>query len=97
MSVTFLPSRAAARALQVKTVVRTRYFSTPVNDTFSPVPSTPPPPPATQSALWAAVNARAPRNDWSKDEIRDIYNTPLMELAHQAVGECSSTGIDRLV
>ena len=58
-------------------------MSTPVNDAFTP-PSTayPPPPNAT---LTAAVDAREPRHDWSKDEIRAIYNTPLMELAFQAV------------
>ncbi|KAF7187327.1 Biotin synthase, mitochondrial [Pseudocercospora fuligena] len=86
MSLTILSRRAAARSIQPATTVFNRPFSTPVNDTFSPLSSssTPPPPPEAQSALWSAVNARAPRYDWTKDEIRDIYNTPLMELAHQS-------------
>lgn len=37
--------------------------------------------------LEDAVNAKAPRFDWTKDEIREIYNTPLMELAFQSVGK----------
>ena len=37
------------------------------------------------SALQSAANARGPRQNWSRDEIRDIYNTPLMELAFTSV------------
>ncbi len=39
----------------------------------------------TASALHSACQARAPRNNWSKDDIRAIYNTPLMELAFKSV------------
>jgi len=35
--------------------------------------------------LQEALKATTPRHDWTKDEIREIYNTPLMELAHQSV------------
>ncbi|KAH6566910.1 hypothetical protein BASA50_008054 [Batrachochytrium salamandrivorans] len=28
--------------------------------------------------------ANAPRNDWTKDQIQDVYNTPLIELLYQA-------------
>lgn len=86
MSLTLL-SKRAVRAVPVSAAVAVRSFSTPVNDAFSPIATTPPPPPreGQSSALWEAVNARAPRYDWTKDEIREIYNTPLMELAHQSV------------
>jgi biotin synthase len=76
----------AARSSVQAAAASSRSFSTPVNDAFSPISTTPPPSPDTPHTLWKAVNARTPRYDWSKDEIREIYNTPLMELAHQAVG-----------
>ncbi|KAF8417133.1 hypothetical protein EV426DRAFT_634845 [Tirmania nivea] len=34
--------------------------------------------------LQEALKATAPRHNWTKDEIREIYNTPLLELAHQS-------------
>ena len=88
MSLSLLPRRAPARCLRATTTAAVggmRAFSTPVNDSFSPIATTPPPAPEAQGAVWRAVNARAPRYDWTKDEIRELYNTPLMELAHQAV------------
>jgi len=39
----------------------------------------------TGSALQDAIQSKGPRLDWTKDEIREIYNTPLMELSHQSV------------
>ena len=42
--------------------------------------------PRTGSVLQDAMRQTGPRHDWSKDEIREIYKTPLMELAHQSVG-----------
>jgi biotin synthase len=84
MSLTLLSRRAAVRSVQSASAACTRSFSTPVNDSFAPISATPPPPPESTNALWNAVNARAPRYDWTKDEIREIYNTPLMELAFQA-------------
>lgn len=83
--------RVPARCLAATTnaaVGGIRAFSTPVNDSFAPISTTPPPAPEAQGAVWRAVNARAPRYDWTKDEIRELYNTPLMELAHQAVCLC---------
>ena len=89
MSLTLLSRRAAPRSLQT-TCNAIRTFSTPVNDSFSP--STPPPPPAgTEShVLQNAVRARGPRYDWTRDEIREIYNTPLMDLTYQSVRTVSS-------
>lgn len=85
MSLTMLPRRAAARSAPW-----IRQFSTVVDDTFSQVAPSggPPAPPQPRkgSVLEDAVNAKAPRFDWTKDEIREIYNTPLMELAFQSVG-----------
>ncbi|KAK6428951.1 biotin synthase [Oleoguttula sp. CCFEE 5521] len=83
MSLTLLPRRVAL----LSSIPRIRQFSTVVDDAFSPVSSSgvPPPPTARQgTALRDAVNAKAPRFDWSKEEIREIYNTPLMELAFQS-------------
>jgi len=82
MSLTMLPRRVVRSAPFI------RQFSTVVDDAFSPVaPASAPPAPRAKkgSVLEDAVNARAPRFDWTRDEIREIYNTPLMELAFQAV------------
>ncbi|KAK5727280.1 biotin synthase [Elasticomyces elasticus] len=79
MALTLLSRRAVARSLQATCI---RSFSTPVHDTFSA--SAPPPPPEAGNALRDAVSAQGVRSDWTKDEIRELYNTPLMELAFQA-------------
>jgi hypothetical protein len=89
MSLTIVPRRVALRSA-TRSTPWARQFSTVVDDTFSPVaPASAPPPPPPQArkgrVLEEAVNATAPRFDWTKDEIREIYNTPLMELAFQAV------------
>jgi biotin synthase len=42
--------------------------------------------PTPQSAVFErAVKATAPRNNWKKEEIKEIYDTPLMKLAFAAV------------
>ncbi|CAK7233844.1 biotin synthase [Sporothrix bragantina] len=33
-------------------------------------------------AFYRALNATAPRTDWTRDEIASIYNTPLIDLTH---------------
>jgi hypothetical protein len=38
-----------------------------------------------RSALENALEASAPRNNWTKEEIKEIYDTPLMKLAYAAV------------
>lgn len=45
----------------------------------------PPFPSTSKSVFEEAVNATKPRNTWTKDEISEIYKTPLMELAYAAV------------
>lgn len=45
--------------------------------------------PTANAALEQAVNARDTRTSWSKGEISDIYNSPLMELAFKSVRRIS--------
>lgn len=71
--------RHAVRSLQQVT----RSFSTIVDDRLSSIAGSPLP--RAGNVLQEALNATAPRHNWSRDEIREIYNTPLMELAHQSV------------
>lgn len=35
--------------------------------------------------LQDAIAAQAPRNNWTREEIQQIYDTPLSELTHAAV------------
>jgi biotin synthase len=52
----------------------------------APIFNTPLPVQATQSTLLQdAVNASGPRMTWTKEEISQIYNTPLIELQYAAV------------
>ncbi|EMD00626.1 hypothetical protein BAUCODRAFT_60814 [Baudoinia panamericana UAMH 10762] len=84
MALFLFSRRAAARSCTAATI---RSFSTPINDALSPVsPSAPPPPPEEQESvvLRNAVNARGPRYDWTREEIREIYHQPLMQLAHES-------------
>lgn len=37
------------------------------------------------SPLRDAISAQAPRTNWTKDEIQQIYDTPLNQLTHAAV------------
>lgn len=42
--------------------------------------------PTPQPAVFdRALEANAPRNNWTKEEIKEIYDTPLMKLAFAAV------------
>lgn len=41
--------------------------------------------PPSSSPLEDALSATGLRNNWTKDEIRQIYETPLMKLAYAAV------------
>jgi len=82
MALHIFPRRLAARSVQGAGI---RSFSTPVNDSVSPTsPTIAPPPPEFSNTLRNAVSADRPRYDWTRDEIREIYNTPLMELAFQS-------------
>lgn len=35
--------------------------------------------------LGEALKATAPRSNWTKHEIREVYNTPLLDLVHHSV------------
>jgi len=37
------------------------------------------------TAFENALNATGPRNTWTREEIKEIYETPLMKLAFAAV------------
>ena len=84
-------SKRAALSVQQLAQPTRRQFSTPVDDRLSSIAGTSPLQRAV-NPLHNAVNATTPRYDWTKDEIRQIYNTPLMELAHQAVRRAESIG-----
>ncbi|KIV77519.1 biotin synthase [Exophiala sideris] len=78
-------SRFAARS--ARKVHAVRYYSI-VHDVPRGGPSlgqAPPPPQAQgQSVFDQAVNALGPRNNWTKEEISQIHQKPLMELAFAA-------------
>ncbi|KAF2793629.1 biotin synthase [Melanomma pulvis-pyrius CBS 109.77] len=57
-------------------------LDTPVHATAQPAP--PPPSSTPPAAFHDAVQATAPRNNWTRDEVADIYNTPLIELTYAA-------------
>jgi biotin synthase len=84
----------APKALRLTSSSRKRLFSTVVDDrlgsTMIPAGGAAPAAATPTSALSAACTARAARNAWTKDEIREIYNTPLMELAFKAVSHSST-------
>lgn len=47
-------------------------------------------------AFEKAVGADAPRNNWTKEEIKEIYETPLMKLAFAAVCSAMNADVDEL-
>lgn len=75
--------RAARKAVQH---VSWRSYST-VHDVpraATSIPHLAPPSPSSRSIFNTAVDAKSPRHNWTKDEISEIYKTPLMELAYAA-------------
>lgn len=82
MAATFAP-----KALRLTSASRKRLFSTVVDDRLGStiLPASGSAPAAPGSVLSNATKATTARNVWSKDEIREIYNTPLMELAFKSV------------
>jgi hypothetical protein len=82
--VTFkMSTRQAVRSL--RQITNGRPFSTVVDDRMAMAAGSSSLP-RSGNVLQDAMRQTGPRHDWSKDEIREIYKTPLMELAHQAVG-----------
>ncbi|KAB8349852.1 hypothetical protein FH972_023865 [Carpinus fangiana] len=75
--------RHAARSLRLLANASRRAMSS-VHDVDSSILSSgapAPTPPTPGNTLEEAMQARAPRNNWTRDEIRSIYNTPLMDLS----------------
>jgi len=84
MESTRVCQRAARKAVQHITF-RSYSIVHDVPRTSAAIPHTAPPSPSPRSVFDEAVNASAPRNTWTKDEISEIYKTPLMDLAYAAV------------
>ena len=64
-----------------------RPFSTVID---APIPAasqhTPPAAPSSSGSVFSdAVQATAPRTTWTKEQISEVYNTPLIELTYGAV------------
>ncbi|EON60801.1 hypothetical protein W97_00010 [Coniosporium apollinis CBS 100218] len=82
----FTLSRSTALRLRQSAIPQLKQASR----AFSTVLDTPtisaetPASPSTRSTLQDALTANRPRTNWTKEEISDIYNTPLMELAFVA-------------
>ena len=80
-----IPLKRATQLMRPAVTRHARPLST-VQDIYpSGGGATPPPSPNTAAVVEEALNSRAPRMDWTRDEIREIYNTPLMELAFKSV------------
>lgn len=90
METSLMCRRTATKAIQ-RSNGRVQWLSRPysiVHDvprTTGSIPHTAPPSPEPASIFDQAVAATGPRNTWTKDEISQIYKTPLMELAYAAV------------
>lgn len=79
-----MSSKHAVRSLTQLTNASLRSFSTVVDDRLA-IAASASPFPRSVNVLQDALKATAPRHNWTRDEIREVYNTPLMELAHQSV------------
>ncbi|KAG9681116.1 biotin synthase, partial [Aureobasidium melanogenum] len=76
-----MSTRQAVRSL--RQIANGRPFSTVVDDRMAMAAGSSPVS-RTGNVLQDAMRQTGPRHDWTKDEIREIYKTPLMELAHQS-------------
>ncbi|KAG9728356.1 biotin synthase, partial [Aureobasidium melanogenum] len=76
-----MSTRQAVRSL--RQIANGRPFSTVVDDRMAMAAGSSPMS-RTGNVLQEAMRQTGPRHDWTKDEIREIYKTPLMELAHQS-------------
>lgn len=88
------PSRVCQRAARraVRHIPQSRKYSI-VHDiprTTGSIPHAAPPAPFSTSVFQNAVNAARPRHDWTKEDISQIYKTPIFELAYAAVRDIQS-------
>lgn len=81
----FLALRATAIR---RTLPAARQFSTVLDDAAITAAAAAPAASAGKSVLQDALNATRPRNTWSKAEITELYETPLMELVFASVLYC---------
>ncbi|KAF2493825.1 biotin synthase [Lophium mytilinum] len=80
---------AKSRSLQPRRLLSPQFISRPFSTVQDVVPGSstgPPqaPTPQRTSVLQDALQSTAPRTNWTKEEISEIYNTPLMELSYAA-------------
>ncbi|KAF2248955.1 biotin synthase [Trematosphaeria pertusa] len=61
-----------------------RPFSTVLDTPINPAAQQTPPPAPSSSVFHDAVQAAAPRTNWTKEEISELYNTPLINLTYAA-------------
>jgi len=63
-----------------------RPFSTVLDTPIDPKTQKVTPPAIRKSSVYEdAVNATGPRTNWTREEISEIYNTPLIRLTYAAV------------
>lgn len=82
MKVTTIGRSLARQTLKPIPVSRTYSTVVDLPRASTPISHTPPPPRPIQSSVFEhAANATAPRNDWTREQITEIHQKPLMELA----------------
>lgn len=62
-----------------------RPFSTVLDTPIDPKTQQVAPPTRKSSVFEDAVNAAGPRTNWTREEIAEVYNTPLIRLTYAAV------------
>ncbi|KAF1964009.1 biotin synthase [Bimuria novae-zelandiae CBS 107.79] len=74
------PSSALGRTFSVA-----RPFSTVIDAPIAAASKAPPTAPSSSGNVFSdALQATSPRNDWTKEQIAEVYNTPLIELTYGA-------------
>jgi hypothetical protein len=68
-----------------RTPALVRPFSTVLDTPVDPSTQRATPPTLRASVFEDALHAVAPRTNWTKEEIAQVYNTPLIELTHASV------------
>ena len=77
----------------LKTAVRALNKPQAIVKQYGTISSISPPLTTPQSSVFdSALAADLPRNTWTKEEIREIYDTPLMKLAFAAVSPHQNYG-----
>ncbi|KAF1956027.1 biotin synthase [Byssothecium circinans] len=70
---------------RVTAFARTRPFSTVIDAPIPPAThQSPPQAPSSPSVFENAINATAPRTSWTKEQISEVYDKPLIDLTYAA-------------